>query len=158
MPRGGRATKRKVEGDPNYGNRLVSRFTNRLMQDGKKTVAQRVVYNSFNLIKEKKQDPIEVFETAVRNVAPRMEVRSRRVGGANYQVPQEVRGDRKEALAIRWIITAAKNRPSTDFKSMAEKLAAEFTDAASNTGAAIKKRDDTHRMAEANKAFSHFRW
>ncbi len=158
MPRGGRIPKRKIAGDPTYGNRLVSRFTNRLMYDGKKSVAQRVMNNSFNLIKEKKQDPIEVFEAAVRNVAPRMEVRSRRVGGANYQVPQEVRGDRKEALAIRWIITAANSRPSTEYKSTAAKLAAEFIDAAANTGAAIKKRDDTHRMAEANKAFSHFRW
>lgn len=158
MPRGGRIPRRKVEADPMYGNRLVSRFTNRLMYDGKKSVAQRVVYNSFDLIKEKKQDPIEVFETALRNVAPRMEVKSRRVGGASYQVPMEVRGDRKEALAIRWIITAASSRPSTEYKSMAAKLAAELVDAASNTGAAIKKRDDTHRMAEANKAFSHFRW
>jgi len=158
MPRGGRVAKRKIEGDPTYGNRLVSRFTNRLMYSGKKSVAQRVVYDSFNIIKEKKQDPVEVFEAAIRNVAPRMEVRSRRVGGANYQVPMEVRGDRKEALAIRWVITAANSRPSTEYKSMAEKLAAEFIDAAAGTGVAIKKRDDTHRMAEANKAFSHFRW
>lgn len=158
MPRGGRIPKRKIEGDPVYGNRLVSRFTNRLMQDGKKSTAQRVINKSFDLIKEKKQDPIEVFENAMRNVSPRMEVRSRRVGGANYQVPIEVRGERKEALAIRWVITAAKSRPSTEYKTMAAKLAAEFTDAANNTGAAIKKRDDTHRMAEANKAFSHFRW
>ena len=158
MPRSGRVTKRKIEGDPVYGNRLVSRFTNRLMADGKKSTAQRVVNQSFELIKDKKQDPIEVFENAMKNVAPRMEVRSRRVGGANYQVPIEVRGDRKEALAIRWVITAAKSRPSSEYKTMAAKLAAEFTDAANNTGAAIKKRDDTHRMAEANKAFSHFRW
>ncbi len=158
MPRGGRIAKRKVEGDPVYGNRLVSRFTNRLMSDGKKSTAQRVINNSFELIKEKKQDPMEVFENALRNVSPKMEVRSRRVGGANYQVPIEVRGDRKEALAIRWIITAAKSRASSEYKTMAAKLAAEFTDAANNTGAAIKKRDDTHRMAEANKAFSHFRW
>lgn len=158
MPRGGRITKRKVEGDPVYGNRLVSRFTNRLMQDGKKSTAQRVMNQAFELIKEKKSDPVEVFEAAMRNVSPKMEVRSRRVGGANYQVPIEVRGDRKEALAIRWVITAAKSRPSTEYHTMAEKLAAEFSDAANNTGAAIKKRDDTHRMAEANKAFSHFRW
>lgn len=158
MPRSGRIAKRKIEGDPVYGNRLVARFTNRLMYDGKKSVAQRVVNQSFEKIKEKKQDPIEVFENAMKNVAPRMEVRSRRVGGANYQVPMEVRGERKEALAIRWIITAAKARPSTEYKTMADKLAAEFSDAANNTGAAIKKRDDTHRMAEANKAFSHFRW
>ena len=158
MPRSGKVTKRKVEGDPVYGNRLVARFTNRLMQDGKKTIAQRVINHSFELIKERKLDPVEVFENAMKNVAPRMEVRSRRVGGANYQVPIEVRGDRKEALATRWVIAAAKARPSAEYKSMAAKLAAEFTDAANNTGAAIKKRDDTHRMAEANKAFSHFRW
>ena len=158
MPRSGRIAKRKVEGDPVYGNRLVARFTNRLMQDGKKTTAQRVINQSFELIKERKLEPVEVFENAIKNVAPRMEVRSRRVGGANYQVPQEVRGDRKEALAIRWVIAAAASRPSSEYKSMAAKLAAEFADAANNTGAAIKKRDDTHRMAEANKAFSHFRW
>lgn len=158
MPRSGRVPKRKIEADPVYGNRLVARFTNRLMQDGKKSTAQRVINQSFELIKEKKQDPIEVFENAMKNVSPKMEVRSRRVGGANYQVPVEVRGERKEALAIRWIITAAQSRPSTEYKTMAEKLAAEFADAANNTGAAIKKRDDTHRMAEANKAFAHFRW
>lgn len=158
MPRGGKISKRKIEGDPVYGNRLVARFTNRLMQDGKKSTAQRVINQSFELIKERKLDPIEIFENAMRNVAPKMEVRSRRVGGANYQVPIEVRGDRKEALAIRWVITAAQSRSSTEYKTMAAKLAAEFTDAANNTGAAIKKRDDTHRMAEANKAFSHFRW
>lgn len=158
MPRSGRVQKRKVEGDPVYGNRLVARFTNRLMSDGKKSTAQRIINQSFDKIRENKQDPVEIFENALKNVAPKMEVRSRRVGGANYQVPVEVRGERKEALAIRWIITAAKSRPSTEYKSMAAKLAAEFTDAANNTGAAIKKRDDTHRMAEANKAFSHFRW
>lgn len=158
MPRGGKVPKRKVVADPVYGNRMISRFTNRLMSDGKKSVALRVVYGALEIIKEKKQEPLEVFENALKNVAPRMEVRSRRIGGANYQVPNEVRGDRKEALAIRWIITAAKSRSSSEYKSMAAKLAAEFTDAANNTGAAIKKRDDTHRMAEANKAFSHFRW
>lgn len=158
MPRSGKVAKRKVEADPIYGSRLVSRFTNRLMQDGKKSVALGVIYKSLNLIKEKKHEPIETFENALKNVAPKMEVRPRRVGGASYQVPMEVRGDRKEALAIRWIITAAKARPSTEYKTMADKLAAEFMDAANNTGAAIKKRDDTHRMAEANKAFSHFRW
>ncbi|HSX58393.1 MAG TPA: 30S ribosomal protein S7 [Candidatus Saccharimonadales bacterium] len=158
MPRSGKVQKRKIEGDPVYGSRLISRFTNRLMDSGKKSVAQRVMNGSFEVIKEKKQDPLETFENAIRNVAPKMEVRSRRVGGANYQVPVEVRGDRKEALAIRWIITAASSRPSSEYKTMANKLAAEFMDAAAGTGAAIKKRDDTHRMAEANKAFAHFRW
>jgi len=137
---------------------LITRFTNRLMYDGKKSTALRVIYDAMAIIKEKNQNPVEVFENALKNVAPRMEVKSRRVGGANYQVPMEVRGDRKEALAIRWLIVAASGRPSTEYKTMAEKLAAEFMDAANNTGAAIKKRDDTHRMAEANKAFSHFRW
>lgn len=158
MPRSGRVTKRKVEGDPVYGNRLLARFTNRLMSDGKKSVAQKVVYTSLDLIKEKKQDPIEIFENALKNVAPKMEVRPRRIGGASYQVPIEVRGDRKEALAIRWIITAAQSRSSSEYKGMGAKLAAEFIDAANNTGVAIKRRDDTHRMAEANKAFAHFRW
>lgn len=158
MPRSGRVTKRKIEPDQIYASRLLSRFTNRLMEDGKKSTAQRVIYGALELIKAKDQNPIEVFDNAMKNVSPRMEVKSRRVGGANYQVPQEVRGDRKEALAIRWIIIAAKSRPSTEYKTMAAKLAAEFMDAANNTGVAIKKRDDTHRMAEANKAFSHFRW
>lgn len=158
MPRSGRVTKRKLEPDPIYASRLLSRFTNRLMKDGKKSTAQKVIYRALELIKEKDQNPIEVFDNAMKNVAPRMEVKSRRVGGANYQVPQEVRGDRKEALAIRWLIIAAKSRSSSEFKSMSAKLAAEFMDAANNSGAAIKKRDDTHRMAEANKAFSHFRW
>jgi len=158
MPRSGRVPKRKIEGDPIFGNRLVARFINRLMRDGKKSIAQKIIYRSFEIIKERNQDPLEVFETAIKNVSPKMEVKPRRVGGASYQVPMEVKGDRKEALAIRWIITAASSRSSSDYKSMAEKLAAEFIDASSGTGAAIKKRDDTHRMAEANKAFSHFRW
>ncbi len=158
MPRSGRVTKRKIDADAVYGSRLLTRFTNRLMHDGKKSTALRVVYNALEKIKENNQNPIETFDNALKNVAPRMEVKSRRVGGANYQVPMEVRGDRKEALAIRWIIVAAASRPSSEYKTMAAKLAAEFTDAANNTGAAIKKRDDTHRMAEANKAFSHFRW
>lgn len=158
MPRSGRVLKRKIEADSTYGSRLLTRFTNRLMYDGKKSTALRVVYGALDLVKEKGQNPLEVFENALKNVAPRMEVKSRRVGGANYQVPMEVRGDRKEALAIRWIITAADSRPSTEYKTMAAKLAAEFMDAANNTGVAVKKRDDTHRMAEANKAFSHFRW
>lgn len=158
MPRSGKVAKRKVEADKVYGSRLVSRFINRLMHDGKKSVAQRVVYKSLELLKDKDQNPVELFETALKNVAPRMEVKSRRIGGANYQVPLEVRGDRKEALAIRWVIVAAKSRSSSEYKSMGAKLAAEIKDAANNTGLAIKKRDDTHRMAEANKAFAHFRW
>ena len=127
------------------------------MKDGKKSAATRVVYGALNLIKERGKNPLEVFEGAIQNVSPRMEVRSRRVGGANYQIPYEVKGDHREALAIRWIIEAARQRPSKEYKSMAEKLAAEFQDGMVGVGAAVKKRDDTHRMAEANKAFSHFR-
>jgi small subunit ribosomal protein S7 len=156
--RGKKATKRKLSPDPVFGSRLLARFTNRLMHDGKKSVANGVIQTAFEEIKKKDKDPLEVFETAVKNVAPKMEVRPRRVGGASYQVPMEVRGDRKEALAIRWLIGAARTRPSSEYRTMGEKLAAEFMDAANNTGAAIKKRDDTHRMAEANKAFAHFRW
>lgn len=134
----------------------MTRFVNRIMQDGKKTIAEKIVYGAMTQIKDQtKKEPLEVFETAIRNVGPRMEVRSRRVGGASYQVPSEVRGDRKEALAIRWILTSAKARTG---HTMAEKLAGELVDASQNQGGAIKKRDDTHKMAEANKAFAHFRW
>jgi len=126
------------------------------MKDGKKSIAQRIIYEALSLIQEEtKKEPLEVFESAIKNVAPRMEVRPRRVGGASYQVPQEVRGDRKEALAIRWVLLAARARGG---HTMKEKLAGELMDAYNNTGAAIKKRDDTHRMAEANKAFAHFKW
>jgi len=156
--RGKKVAKRKLSADPVFGSRVLTRFTNRMMHDGKKAVARGVIYSAFEEIKKKEKDPVEVFETAIKNVAPKMEVKSRRVGGASYQVPMEVRGDRKEALAIRWIIGAARTRPSTEYKTMAAKLAAELLDAAVGTGAAIKKRDDTHRMAEANRAFAHFRW
>jgi small subunit ribosomal protein S7 len=156
MARGGHIRKRILSPDPIYGSRLVTRFVNRAMSDGKKSTAERVVYGALDRIKtEAKKEPLDTFETALKNVAPRMEVRPRRVGGASYQVPMEVRGDRKEALAIRWILIAAKNRTG---HSMSEKLASELVDAAGNTGSAIKKRDDTHKMAEANKAFAHFRW
>lgn len=158
MARGKRVAKRKLDLDPIYGSRVLTRFINRVMQDGRKAAAEKVVYGALNIIESQNKNPLEVFENAIRNVAPKMEVRPRRVGGASYQVPMEVRGDRKEALAIRWMISAAKSRSSSEYKSMAAKLAAEFSDAANNTGAAIKKRDDTHRMAEANKAFAHFRW
>jgi small subunit ribosomal protein S7 len=156
MARGKHISKRALTPDPIYGSRLVTRFVNRTMHDGKKTVAQKVIYGALDRIKnDAKKEPLQTFETALRNVAPRMEVRPRRVGGASYQVPVEVRGDRKEALAIRWLLTSAKKRGG---HSMAEKLAGEFLDASNNTGAAIKKRDDTHKMAEANKAFAHFKW
>lgn len=156
--RGKKAEKRKLQNDPIYNNRLITRFVNRIMEDGKKTAAQKIVYGALDEIKGKDKDPIETFETAMRNVAPKVEVRPRRVGGASYQIPVEVKGDRREALAIRWIIAAASSRSNSEYKSMKSKLSAELMDAAANTGAAIKKRDDTLRMAEANKAFAHFRW
>ncbi len=166
MSRSGKFKKRTLMPDPIYGNKLVARFTNRLMKDGKKAVAQKVIYQALDEIKNKtNQDSVQVLTLAVQNVGPRMEVRPRRVGGASYQVPAEVRGDRKEALAIRWIITAARNRSPKDYVSrdsnllvMGKKLAAEIMDAAKGLGEAIKKRDNTHRMAEANRAFAHFRW
>jgi small subunit ribosomal protein S7 len=149
--------KRKIEKDPIYGSLLVSMFTNRLMRDGKKTTAQRVVYDAFELLK-KDGNPVEIFEHAVETVGPKVEVKARRIGGAAYQVPTEVRGARKTALAIRWILEAARKRPTAEFRTFAEKLAVELTDAAKGEGDAVKKRDVAHRMAEANKAFSHFRW
>lgn len=156
--RGKRAEKRKLLPDPIYNNRLITRFINRLMLDGKKTVAQKIVYGALEDLKEKGKDPVETFETAIRNVSPKVEVRPRRVGGASYQIPVEVKGDRREALSIRWLLSAAKTRPNTEYKSMRAKLAAELLDASSETGAAIKKRENTYRMAEANRAFAHFRW
>lgn len=158
MSRGRAITKKVLDPDPIYNSRLVTRFINRVMKGGKKTIARKIVYNSLEKIALKGKDPLSVFETAIKNVSPRMEVRPRRVGGASYQVPMEVRGDRREALAIRWLILAAKNLSNREYKTMFDKLAAELLDAANNTGAAIKKKEDTHRMAEANKAFSHFRW
>lgn len=156
--RGGKAQKRKLLADPIYNSRLVTRFINKVMVDGKKTIAQSLVYRAFEIIEKAGKSPLSIFDTAVANVAPKMEVRPRRVGGASYQVPTEVRGDRREALGIRWIIYAARARSNKDYHSFAEKLAAELMDAALNQGSAIKKRDDVLRMAEANKAFAHFRW
>jgi small subunit ribosomal protein S7 len=158
MARSGKLKKRNIALDPLFGNKLLARFINRVMRDGEKTVAQNQVYKAFELIKEKNLDPLTVFQTAMNNVSPRMEVRPRRVGGASYQVPTEVRGDRKISLAIRWLIGAARSRPNKQFHTFAEKLATELTDAYNNTGDAIRKRDLMHRNAEANKAFSHFRW
>lgn len=154
-----KAPKRVLAPDPIYNSRLVTRFINRVMSDGKKSTAQKVVYGALEEVeKQSGKNALSIFETAIANVSPRMEVRPRRVGGASYQVPTEVRGDRREALAIRWIITAAKNKSNKEFHAFSEKLAREFIDAANNTGAAIKKRDDTLKAAEANRAFSHFRW
>lgn len=159
MPRTGRVKKRILKPDAIYSNRLITRLINRIMKDGKKTVAQSLVYKTLEELKEKTgQDPIKVLETAITNVGPRMEVRPRRIGGASYQVPTEVRGDRRQALAIRWILLSAKKRASKDYKTFDKKLAAELLDASNNIGPAIKKRDEVHRMADANKAFAHFRW
>jgi len=142
-----------------FGNRLITRFTNRLMRDGKKTVAQKIIYETLDEIKaETNEEPIKILELAVTNVGPRTEVRPRRIGGASYQVPIEVRGDRRQALAIRWILMAAKKRSNKDFHTFGKKLAAEVIDASNNLGLAIKKRDEIQRMADANKAFAHFRW
>jgi small subunit ribosomal protein S7 len=156
MPRKGPVPKREVLPDPLYNSTLVTKFVNGVMWDGKKGIAQRIVYGAFDIIKEKTgKDPIEVFEQAIQNVMPILEVKSRRVGGANYQVPVEVAPARRQTLAIRWIIGYARKRGE---KRMEERLAAELLDAANNTGASIKKREDTHKMAEANKAFAHYLW
>jgi len=141
-----------------YGNRLVSRFINRVMQSGKKSVAQALVYKAFDSIKEQGEDPVKILETAVNTVGPKMEVRARRMGGASYQVPSEVRGDRRIALAIRWIVTFAKKMSNKEYKTFDQKLAVELMEGAKGVGEAIKKRDAVHRMAEANRAFAHFKW
>jgi len=159
MPRSGQIRKREILPDPVYKSKTITKFINRVMRSGKKGSAQKQIYGALNLLKEKlNQDPLLVFNKAIDNVKPQMEVRSRRVGGAAYQVPAPVRTERRESLAIRWLIQAALTRPSREFHSFAEKLAAELIDAFNNTGGAIKKREDTHRMADANKAFAHFRW
>ncbi|OGY21928.1 MAG: 30S ribosomal protein S7 [Candidatus Woykebacteria bacterium GWB1_45_5] len=156
--RGRRVEKRKLEPDPVYNSRLVHRLVNRVMEEGKKAVAERIVYKALEKIKAADKNPVEVLEAAVKNVGPRLEVHPRRVGGASYQVPTEVKGDRRESLALRWIVSFAKQRSHSEYKTMIDKLAAELLDASSGTGGAIKKRDEAHRMAEANKAFAHFRW
>jgi len=156
MLRRHRAEKREINPDPKYGDVVISKFMNAVMREGKKSVAERIVYGAFDRIESRaKQDPLQVFRQALENVMPAVEVRSRRVGGATYQVPVEVRAERRQALAIRWIIAAARARNE---HTMIERLSAELLDAANNRGAAVKKREDTHRMAEANRAFSHYRW
>lgn len=156
MPRRDRPEKREVVPDLKYGNIHVSMFVNRLMYDGKKSTAQSLLYTSFDLIEQRAKRPaIEVFEQAIQNVTPQIEVKPRRVGGSTYQVPTPVDSRRQLSLAMRWLLMAARSRGG---RSMAEKLANEFMDAATNQGAAVKRRDDTHRMAEANRAFSHFRF
>lgn len=157
--RSGKTLKRILPPDPIYGSRLVSRFINKVTRDGKKSIAQALVYQALEVIREaNKQDPIVIFERAIQNVSPKMEVRPRRVGGASYQVPIEVRGDRKEALAIRWILAGARSKSNKEFHTFSQKLAQELLDAANNTGSAIKKRDDVQKTASANRAFAHFRW
>ncbi len=156
MSRRHRADKREINPDPKFGDLVVSKFMNNLMYEGKKSVAESIVYGAFDKIQGKtKQDPLGVFHQALDNVSPAIEVRSRRVGGATYQVPVEVRTERRQALAIRWIITAARGRNEN---TMIDRLSGELMDAANNRGTAVKKREDTHRMAEANRAFSHYRW
>lgn len=156
MSRRHSAEKRIVLPDAKYGNKVVAKFINNIMEDGKKAVAEKIVYSAFDIMAAKtKQDALEVFTTALENVKPVVEVRSRRVGGATYQVPCEVRSDRRQALAIRWIIAAAAKRSET---TMTDRVANELLDAYANKGAAIKKREDTHRMAEANKAFAHYKF
>ncbi len=156
MPRKGTVERRETAPDPVYGNQLVQKLVNCVMFEGKKSVAQNIVYDAFELIKQRaNDDPLKLFKKAVDNVKPALEVKSRRVGGANYQVPVEVNRNRQTSLSLRWIIGYARERGE---KSMVERLAAELLDAANNRGGAIKKRDDTHRMAEANKAFAHYRW
>ena len=156
MARRNRATKRYVEPDIKYNSQLVSSFINKLMSSGKKTTAAGVFYDALSIAEQRAKKPgIEVFEQAIKNATPIIEVRPRRVGGATYQVPLEVRPERRRSLAIRWLVSSARSRSG---KSMAEKLAAEFVDAANNQGATVKKREDTHKMAEANRAFAHYRW
>lgn len=159
MPRGRKVIKkRQAIPDPVYKNLLLGKFINRMMYSGKKTVAQKEMYEAMELLKKQELDPINVFETALSNVGPKVEVRPKRIGGAAYQVPVEVRGERKVSLAIRWILEAARKRSNKDHHTFAQKLAAEFLDASKNSGEAIRKRDTAFKMAEANKAFAHFRW
>ena len=156
MPRRGNVPKREVLPDPLYNSVLVTKLTNSIMLDGKKGVAQKVVYDAFDTIKEKTgKDPMEVFEAAMENIMPSLEIKARRVGGATYQVPMEVRPARRQTLGLRWLTNYSRARSE---KNMADRLAGEIMDAANNTGNAVKKREDTHKMAEANKAFAHYRW
>jgi small subunit ribosomal protein S7 len=156
MPRRREVPKRKIHPDPKFNDRLVGRFTNVIMRDGKKSTAERIVYGAFGIIENKtRNDPLQMFRRALDNVRPRVEVKSRRVGGATYQVPVEVRPERATSLAMRWLVEYAQARPG---KSMQDRLANELIDAANERGESVKKREDTHRMAEANKAFAHYRW
>jgi small subunit ribosomal protein S7 len=156
MPRRAKIERRPVQPDPRYGSDLLARFINKVMQRGKKGLAERIVYDALDLIQERSgREPLEVFQQAIQNSTPLLEVKPRRVGGATYQVPVQIEPQRRQSLAVRWILQSARARPG---RSMAEKLAGELMDAANNTGATIKRREDTHRMAEANRAFAHYRW
>lgn len=156
MPRKGAIAKREILADPIYNSKLVTRTINRLMVDGKRGKAATILYSAFDIIREQTgQDPLEVFDQAIENIMPLLEVKARRVGGANFQVPVEVRPDRRYTLAIRWLVNYSRLRGE---KTMETRLAREITDAANNTGASVRKREDTHKMAEANKAFAHYRW
>jgi small subunit ribosomal protein S7 len=156
MSRRHSAEKREINPDPKFGDLIVTKFMNAVMYDGKKSIAETIVYSALEQVRSKtKQEPVIVFKQALDNVAPHVEVRSRRVGGATYQVPVDVRPERRQALAIRWLITAARNRNET---TMVDRLSGELMDAANNRGTAVKKREDTHKMAEANRAFAHYRW
>ncbi|OLS34995.1 30S ribosomal protein S7 [Bacillus sp. MRMR6] len=156
MPRKGPVAKRDVLPDPLYNSKLVTRLINKMMVDGKRGKSQEILYSAFETIRERAgKEPMEVFEAAMKNIMPVLEVRARRVGGANYQVPVEVRPDRRTTLGLRWLVNYSRNRGE---KTMEERLANEIMDAANNTGASVKKREDTHKMAEANKAFAHYRW
>jgi len=166
MARSGKIVKREIEEDPIYKSKIVAKLINKIMKDGKKEKARRIVYDAFELVRQKsKKDPLEVFEQALKNTQPKMEVRPRRVGGATYMVPMEVKGQRKEHLALVWLIHAARQRPSREYVDLqdkspiiAKKLAQEILDAASGTGGAVAKKEEVTKMAEANKAFAHFRW
>jgi small subunit ribosomal protein S7 len=156
MPRRREVPKRKILPDPRYGDRVLAKFVNCMMLQGKKSIAEKIVYDSFDMIENRtKEEPLRLFKRAIENVKPSVEVKSRRVGGSTYQVPVEIRGDRRTALAFRWLINHSRKRHE---KTMAEKLAGEIMDAAAGRGNTVKKKDDTHRMAEANKAFAHYRW
>ena len=155
MSRKRRAPKRKNYSDPKYGSLVISKFINSIMYDGKRSTAERILYGALDKIKSKNEDPVKVFNSAISNVRPNLEVRSRRVGGATYQVPVEVKSKRSQALALRWLLEASRKRKN---KTMSEKLFYELMDASQNKGSAVKKREDTHKMAESNKAFAHFRW
>jgi len=156
MPRKGPISKRDVLPDPIYGSKLFTKLVNQIMWDGKKSLAERICYDAFDIVANKiGKDPMEVFEEAMKNITPLVEVKARRVGGANYQVPVEVRADRRQTLAIRWLVTYTRKRGE---KTMAQRLAGEIMDAANSSGSAVKKKEDTHKMAEANRAFAHYRW